>query len=90
MVEKKTKTTTKTTAKKAVAKKTEVEVAINAENIGFKAGDVYQALASAKKSLTVKEIASVAKISVEETLLGVGWLFKEGKIMGDGKKVLLA
>ena len=45
---------------------------------------------TAKKSLTVKEIASVAKISVEETLLGLGWLFKEGKIMGDGKKVLLA
>ena len=40
----------KAPAKKAAAKK--VEVAINAENVGFKAGDVYQALAAAGKALS--------------------------------------
>ena len=71
-------------------KKATVEVVINAESIGFKAGDVYQALASTEKGLNVKEIASIAKISIEETYLGLGWLFKEGKIIGDGKLVSLA
>ena len=66
-------------------------VAINAENIGFKAGDVYQALAAAEKALNVKEIAKAAKISEEETLLGLGWLFKEGKLVStDDEKVVLA
>ena len=76
----------KTTAKKAV----KAVLAVNAENIGFKAGDVYQALAAAEKALTVKEIAKAAKISEEETLLGLGWLFKEGKLLSakDNKIVL--
>ena len=73
--------------KKAAVKKTFV---VNAENAGFKAGDVYQALAAAGKALTVKEIAKAAKISEEETLLGLGWLFKEGKLANDGEKVTLA
>jgi hypothetical protein len=73
----------KTTAKKAV-------VAVNAENAGFKAGDVYQALAAAEKALTVKEIAKAAKISEEETLLGLGWLFKEGKLATADEKITLA
>ncbi len=76
-----------TTAKKTAAKATLV---INAENVGFKAGDVYQALAAAGKALDVKEIAKAAKISEEETLLGLGWLFKEGKLSNDGEKVTLA
>ena len=67
------KTTVKKAAPKAAAK---TVLAVNAENIGFKAGDVYQALAAAGKALTVKEIAKAAKISEEETLLGLGWLFK--------------
>ena len=75
-----------TTVKKAAAK---TVLAVNAENAGFKAGDVYQALA-AGKALTVKEIAKAAKISEEETLLGLGWLFKEGKLANDGEKVTLA
>lgn len=79
----------KVAAKKAPAKKT-VEVAVNAENAGFKAGDVYQALAAAGKALTVKEIAKAAKISEEETLLGLGWLFKEGKLVAADSKVTLA
>ncbi len=72
------KAAVKKTATKKVAKK--VEVVINAETVGFKAGDVYQALFAAEKAMTVKEIAKAAKISEEKTLLGMGWLFKEGKI----------
>ena len=76
-----------TTVKKAAVKSV---LTVNAENAGFKAGDVYQALAAAEKALTVKEIAKAAKISEEETLLGLGWLFKEGKLANDGEKVTLA
>ena len=76
-----------TTVKKAAAKSV---LTVNAENAGFKAGDVYQALAAAGKALTVKEMAKAAKISEEETLLGLGWLFKEGKLANDGEKVTLA
>ena len=85
--EKKTATVKKAAAPKAAAK---AVLAINAENAGFKAGDVYQALATAGKALTVKEIAKAAKISEEETLLGLGWLFKEGKLVNDAEKVTLA
>ena len=77
----------KATVKKAAAK---AVVAVNAENAGFKAGDVYQALAAAEKALTVKEIAKAAKISEEETLLGLGWLFKEGKLAAADEKITLA
>ena len=73
--------------KKAAEKKAFV---VNAENAGFKAGDVYQALAAASKALTVKEIAKAAKISEEETLLGLGWLFKEGKLVAADEKITLA
>jgi predicted DNA-binding transcriptional regulator len=82
----------KAAAKKAPAKKAvkKVEVVINAENVGFKAGDVYQALATAEKALSVKEIAKQAKISEEEALLGIGWLLKEGKVKDDAEKIALA
>ena len=63
---------------------------INAETVGFKAGDVYQALATAEKSLSVAEIAKAAKITEQETLLGMGWLFKEGKIKAEENKIMLA
>jgi hypothetical protein len=100
MAEKKT-TTKKVAAPKAAAepKKAPVKkaaapkkaaIVLNAENAGFKAGDVYQALAAAGKALTVKEIAKAAKISEEETLLGMGWLFKEGKIVEAEAKITLA
>ena len=80
-----------TTVKKAAAPKAaKATFVVNAENAGFKAGDVYQALAAAGKALTVKEIAKAAKISEEETLLGLGWLFKEGKLANDAEKVTLA
>ena len=84
---KKTATVKKAAAPKAAKKEV---LAVNAENIGFKAGDVYQALAAAEKALSVKEIAKAAKISEEETLLGLGWLFKEGKLVNTEDKVTLA
>ena len=82
----------KAAVKKAAAPKKAVKAAfiVNAENAGFKAGDVYQALAAAEKALTVKEIAKAAKISEEETLLGLGWLFKEGKLAAADEKITLA
>lgn len=91
MVEK--KATKAAAPKKAAAtKKTAVKktvLTLNAENAGFKAGDVYQTLAVAEKALSVAEIAKSAKISEEETLLGIGWLFKEGKIKDEDNKVAL-
>ena len=97
MVEK--KATTKTAAKKPAAKKAPVAkkapaakkdvLYLNAENAGFRAGDVYQALAASEKALTV-EIAKAAKISTEDVILGIGWLFKEGKIKDEDNKVALA
>ena len=63
---------------------------INAESVGFKAGDVYQALSVAENALSVEEIAKTAKISKEKVLLGMGWLMKEGKIKGEENKFLLA
>ena len=87
---KKTTAAKRTTCKKTCATKAVTVVEYNAENVGFKAGDVYQALATAEKALTVKEIAKAAKISEEETLLGMGWLFKEGKITtAEGKVALI-
>lgn len=78
----------KTATRRSAAKKVEFE--INAETVGFKAGDVYQALATAEKSLSVAEIAKAAKITEQETLLGMGWLFKEGKIKAEDNKITLA
>lgn len=101
MAEKKTtktavkKTTTTTAAKKAPATKkataAKKEVLyLNEENAGFKAGDVYQALAAAGKALSLAEIAKVAKITAEDALLGIGWLLKEGKIKNEDNKLVLA
>ena len=90
MAEKKTTTKKAAAPAKAEAAEKKAGVAVNAENAGFKAGDVYQALAAASKALTVKEIAKAAKISEEETLLGLGWLFKEGKLAAADEKITLA
>ncbi len=87
-VEVKKPATKKACAKKTTTKKT--TLALNTENVGFKAGDVYQALAAAGQALSVEEIAKAAKISNEETLLGIGWLFKEGKIVASEEKIALA
>ena len=98
MVEK--KSTTKTAAKKTATKKAPVAkkttaakkevIYLNAENAGFRAGDVYQALAAAENALSLEEIAKMANISIEDTILGIGWLFKEGKIKDEDNKVALA
>lgn len=77
-------------AKRACATKAVATVAISAENAGFRAGDVYQALASAGKALTVAEIAKAASISEAEVILGAGWLLKEGKLKGENDTVALA
>lgn len=63
---------------------------IDAMSVGFKAGDVYQTLKDAENALSVAEIAKAASITTEETLLGMGWLLKEGKIKGEDNKFLLA
>ena len=83
-------TKTTTTTKRAAAKKVEVEVAISAENAGFRAGDVYQALAASEKPLSVAEIAKAANITNEEVYLGIGWLLKEGKVKNEENLVTLA
>ena len=82
----------KTAKKVATSKKTATKISfvINAENVGFKAGDVYQTLASANKALSVEEIAKLANITVEETYLGIGWLFKEGKVKDQDNLITLA
>ena len=104
MVEKKATTKTaakKTATKKATAAKTATAtkktstakkevIYLTAENAGFRAGDVYQALAAAEQSLSLEEVAKQAKISVEDAILGIGWLFKEGKIKDEDNKVALA
>lgn len=74
--------------KKAAEKK--VTIDLSAQNIGFKAGDVYQTLATAEKALSVSEIVKALKISNEEALLAIGWLLREGKIKDEGEKVELA
>lgn len=83
-----TKTTTKkTTTKKCAAK---VEILVDAENAGFRAGDVYQALSAAGSALSVSELAKATEKTETEVLLGIGWLLKEGKVKGEDGKVVLA
>ncbi|MBO5156753.1 MAG: winged helix-turn-helix domain-containing protein [Prevotella sp.] len=87
-----TKAAEKAPAKKCATKKcaAKATIALTAEFVGFKAGDVYQALAAAEKALSVAEIAKAAKISAEEAYLGLGWLLKEGKVVAVEDKVALA
>ena len=88
MVEKKTSkgTAVKTTVKTAVKK----TIFVDAENAGFRAGDVYQALYAAGASKSVEELEKLTGKTEVEVLLGIGWLLKEGKVKGDGGKVVLA
>ena len=91
MVEKKA-TTKAATAKKTTASKKAVAkdalMYVNAESVGFRAGDVYQTLAAAGKALSIAEIANDANISVEEAYLGIGWLFKEGKVKDENNNLI--
>lgn len=77
--------------KKACATKKAVKstIDITEYNIGFRAGDVYQAIAKAENGLAVADIAKVAGISTEEVYLGLGWLLKEGKVAGVNDVVVL-
>ncbi|MGM9704933.1 MAG: winged helix-turn-helix domain-containing protein [Prevotella sp.] len=93
MTEKKAATKKVATNKTATTKKSnckKVDVVVNAESVGFRAGDVYQTLAAAEKPLTIAEIAKLAKISKDEAYLGIGWLFKEGKVKGEDNLIALA
>lgn len=76
-------------AKKATAVK-EPAFYIDSQSVGFRAGDVYQALATAQKALSVAEIAAAANITESEALLGIGWLFKELKVKDAEGKIVLA
>ena len=90
MVEKKTSKSTatkKTTTKSKAAKK---DIFVDADNAGFRAGDVYQALYAAGTSKSVDELEKLTGKTQIEVLLGIGWLLKEGKVKGDGGKVVLA
>lgn len=78
-------------AKKTAAKKVAATVYVNAENAGFRAGDIYQALAAENAAMTVAELAKAAKVSEQDVLLGLGWLLKEGKIAAtEDNKIVLA
>ncbi len=79
-----------TAAKKTTVAKKEETIFLNAENAGFRAGDVYQALAAADHALSLAEVAKAANISTEDAILGIGWLLKEGKIKDEDNKVALA
>lgn len=83
------KPTAKKTTRRTATKKVASTFMIDAMSVGFKAGDVYQTLKDAENALSVAEIAKAANITTEETLLGMGWLLKEGKIKGEDNKFLL-
>lgn len=81
-------TATKTTAAKKTTKK--ATVFVDADNAGFRAGDVYNALAAAGEAQSVEELVKTTGKTETEILLGIGWLLKEGKVKGAEGKVVLA
>ena len=83
--------TAKTVVKKAAEKKTvKREIFVDAENAGFRAGDVYNALHDNEGAKSVKELVKLTGKTEVEVLLGIGWLLKEGKLKGEDGKVVLA
>lgn len=96
MAEKKTTRKTaaepkKTTTRKTVAAKKVVATPLTSENAGYRAGDVYNALHDGAQAMTAEEIAKAVGITVEEVLLGIGWLLKEGKLASvEDNKITLA
>lgn len=81
---------TKAPARKCCrAKKASACALSSAETIGSRAGDVYQALASAGQPLTVAELVKSTKATEQDVLLAMGWLFREGKLTVDGEAVAL-
>lgn len=89
--------TAKTVVKKAAVKKAAAEkktvkseIFVDAENAGFRAGDVYNALHDNEGAKSVKELVKLTGKTEVEVLLGIGWLLKEGKLKGEDGKVVLA
>lgn len=84
--------TAKTVVKKAATEKKIVksEIFVDAENAGFRAGDVYNALHDNNGARSVKELVKLTGKTEVEVLLGIGWLLKEGKLKGEDGKVVLA
>ncbi len=82
------KAVVKKAAEKKVVKKD--EVLVDAENAGFRAGDVYNALHDNEGAKSVKELVKLTGKTDVEVLLGIGWLLKEGKLKGEDGKVVLA
>ena len=81
----------KAAEKKAAEKKTvKSEIFVDAENAGFRAGDVYNALHDNDGAKSVKELVKLTGKTEVEVLLGIGWLLKEGKLKGEDGKVVLA
>ena len=93
MTEKKEVKSAPKAAKKAPAKKAPAKksvVAINAENVGFKAGDVYNALAAEAKALTVAETArSTGNYGTERFILALVGSLKRAKLKVKTTKLLL-
>lgn len=87
-----TATTAKPAVKKPVAKKAvkKDEIIVDAENAGFRAGDVYNALHDNEGAKSVQELVKLTGKTEVEVLLGIGWLLKEGKLKGEGGNVVLA
>ena len=84
-------TTAKTAAPKATKAAKASVIYVTSENAGFRAGDIYQALAAANAPLSVEDLAKQANVANEDIYLGLGWLLKEGKITStEDNKVILA
>ena len=81
-------TTAKTTTKSRPAAK-KAEITVDAENAGFRAGDVYQALSAAGVALSVAELTKATSKTETEVLLGISASVKEEKVKAvDGRVVL--
>ena len=76
---------------------------INVELVGFSAGDVFQVLASASYPISIDNIIEenskqnkfaenplLGEGSMEATLLGLGWLMKEGKLLFENNLISLS
>ena len=78
--------TEKKTTKAVATKKTATTKKSTVKKVASKSVVVL----TAEKALTIAEIAKLAKITEDEVLVGMGWLFKEGKIKDEDNKVALA
>ena len=51
------------------------------ERIGQAAGQIWQALAEAKKSVNIADLGKLTKLKTQLAYQGLGWLAREGKIV---------